>query len=507
VSSAPLPWSNPGYARIFQRVQERAGLLPPSCVPAAEDGIARAMARAQDTDFSVYLDRITGDPAALDDLITELTIGETYFFRTHEHFDFLSQQVLPELRQLRPPEHTLRAWSAGCASGEEPYSLAVLLTEEGFGDRMEVLATDISRTALARAREASYGLWSFRGLKAERMRPFLRQEAQRYVLVPELRQRVRFQYLNLALDTWPSPSSGIHRLDIIFCRNVLIYFTRPTIEAVARRLHASLADHGYLVTGPSDPSLIGLAPLEPVLTEWGVAYRRLPAHAPRVLPSRPPRSHTALPSVIVPPAVPPPSLPPLPAVLLSPPPRVIPPAPAPLPPEAPAASSSSEGLELARQALRRGDWREAARLAGTQQDTPESSVMAIRALANLDAEAAVKACAEAASRHPMTVELRYLEALLLLGLGRLGEAESASRQALYLEPSLAVAHLTLGHVLRRLGDVPGAVRAFRTAEALCATLPPDTAVPLAEGERAGHLAELARGERLRLEATEPREKS
>jgi chemotaxis protein methyltransferase CheR len=107
----------------------------------------------------------------------------------------------------------------------------------------------------------------------------------------------------------------------------------------------------------------------------------------------------------------------------------------------------------------------------------------------------------------MTVELRYLEALLLLGLGRLGEAERAARQALYLEPSLAVAHLTLGHVLRRLGDVPGAVRAFRTAEALCATLPPDMAIPLAEGERAGHLAELARGERRRLEAPEPREKS
>jgi chemotaxis protein methyltransferase CheR len=133
--------------------------------------------------------------------------------------------------------------------------------------------------------------------------------------------------------------------------------------------------------------------------------------------------------------------------------------------------------------------------------------MAIRALANIDVEAAVKACAEAASRHPMTVELRYLEALLLLGLGRLGEAERAARQALYLEPSLAVAHLTLGHVLRRLGDIPGAVRAFRTAEALCAPLPPDTAVPLAEGERAGRLAELARSEQRRLEATEPREKS
>jgi chemotaxis protein methyltransferase CheR len=97
------------------------------------------------------------------------------------------------------------------------------------------------------------------------------------------------------------------------------------------------------------------------------------------------------------------------------------------------------------------------------------------------------------------VELRYLEALLLLGLGRLPESERAARQALYLEPSLAVAHLMLGHILRRQGDTAGARRAFRTAESLCAALPPETLVPLGDGERAGHLAEVARAEHTRLE--------
>lgn len=167
-------------------------------------------------------------------------------------------------------------------------------------------------------------------------------------------------------------------------------------------------------------------------------------------------------------------------------------------------AASSPGLEPARQALVRGDWREAGQLA-SQEDTPEAAVLAVRALANVDPEAAVRACAEAAARYPMAVELRYLESLLLMGLGQLGEAERAARQTLYLEPSLAVAHLTLGHVLRRLGDTSGALRAFRAAEALCAALPPETAVPLAEGELAGRLAELARGERRRLEASEPGE--
>ncbi|WP_232293298.1 CheR family methyltransferase, partial [Stigmatella aurantiaca] len=316
MSLEPAPWSRLGYAHIFAHVQQRAGLQLPTCIPAAEEGIARAMARAGEEDLGLYLGRLASDPGAFDDLLNELTIGETYFFRTHEHFDFLRHQALPELRRLRGPEHTVRVWSAGCASGEEPYSLAVLLMEEGYGHRMEVHATDISRAALAHAQQASYSAWSLRSTGAERMRPFLRMEDKRYVLASEVRHRVRFHYLNLALDTWPSPESGISGMDIIFCRNVLIYFTRPTIAAVARRLYESLADGGFLITGPSDPTLAGLAPLEPLLTGWGVAWQRLPPGAPRSAASAPPSFPIRAPA----PATPftPPPLPPLPPLPVAP---------------------------------------------------------------------------------------------------------------------------------------------------------------------------------------------
>jgi chemotaxis protein methyltransferase CheR len=165
----------------------------------------------------------------------------------------------------------------------------------------------------------------------------------------------------------------------------------------------------------------------------------------------------------------------------------------------PPAPPAPQGLDGARRALARGDWREAARLAGALEADAGAAAMAVRALANLDPVAAVRACAEAAARHPLAEELRYLESLLLLGQGRLAESERAARQALYLEPSLAVAWLTLGNVLRRLGDTEGAVRAFRSAELLCAALPEDAPVPLADGERAGTLAQVARAERERLE--------
>jgi chemotaxis protein methyltransferase CheR len=491
VSLEQAPWSHPGYALVFAYVQQRAGLMLPTCIPAAEEGIARAMARTGLEDLRLYQSLVASDPHTFDALLNELTIGETYFFRTHEHFDFLREQALPELRRTRGPEHAMRVWSAGCSSGEEPYSLAVLLMEEGYGQRMEVHATDISRAALAHAQQANYSAWSLRSTGAERMRPFLRQEDKRYVLVPEVRHLVRFHYLNLALDTWPSPESGIGGMDIIFCRNVLIYFTRDTIAAVARRLYESLADGGFLVTGPSDPSLSGYAPLEPLLTGWGVAWQRL-APGARPTPAAPP-AFAALPP-----------LPPLPVaqapIFPSPVPLPVRPPPVPVPPPPAAAPPRpNDRLEPARQAMERGDWKDAAQLARTQAEGPEAAEVAIRAQANVSPEVAAAACAEAAARFPLAPGLRYLEAVLLLGLGRLAEAERAARQVVYLDPRLAVAHLTLGHVLRRRNDTAGAARAFRSAEELCAALPPDTAVPLSEGERAGSLARIAHDERLRLE--------
>jgi len=482
-SDSPQSWRHPGYVAVIDLVAARAGLLPPSCPAAAMEGIDRAMARAGLSDFPTYLARLEADAALLDDLLVELTIGETYFFRNPEHFHFVRHEVLPDVRRRRGPMHTVRSWSAGCASGEEPYSLAVLLMEEGYRERMEVRATDVSRAALSRAQVASYGEWSLRGPEASRMRPFLHPEGRRYTLDAQVRERVHFGYLNLADDTWPSHAHGLWGMDIIFCRNVLIYFNRATIEAVARRLHASLADGGFLIAGPSDPSLGAYAPFDTVLTDWGIVYHR-PA------PGEASRAHAV--RYVQPPA-PPPPLPPL----ALPPVAFTPPAPPPAaPPPRPPALPELDG---AKRALAAGDWREAARLAGAHPEDTEAEAVAIRALANVDPLAAVRACAEAATRHPLAVELRYLEALLLLGLGRLAESERAARQALYLEPSLAVVHLMLGHLLRRQGDSAGARRAFRTAESLCATLPPDAPVLLADGERAGHLAEVARVERTRLD--------
>ncbi|GMT97899.1 hypothetical protein KH5H1_20180 [Corallococcus caeni] len=555
----------PGFKEVLALVEERAGLAAPSCLAAALEGIQRAMARANKDDVTRYLHEVALDNALFDDLLTELTIGETYFFRTHEHFDHLRRVVLPELRERRGQEHLVRAWSAACSSGEEPYSIAALLMAEGWEEHMTVRATDVSRTALSRAQQARYTDWSLRGPSADRMRAHLRQEGRFYWLSQDVKRHVQLGYLNLALETWPSAESGIWQLDVIFCRNVLIYFNRATIEGVARRLHASLDDGGYLFTGPSDPPLGDYAPFEPVLTEWGVLYRKplAGANAGHFVPLQPlaplradgtpfptgPQGtgrtgSGAFPATLEPRARPSPAggssgaapgMPPTFGADGSLPGASAPWGTGPSGSGAPASGAgphgggtpgsgarpvsggtaartgtgtrprfplSVEALETVRQALARGDWREGARRAGAQSADPEEALAAVRALANLEPRAAVFACGEAAVRHPLVAGLRYLEALLLLGQARLADAEKSARQALYLEPGLAVGHLLLGHVLRRQDQTAAAARAYREAEGLCRKLPPEALVPLAEGERAGALADVARAEWRRLERME-----
>jgi chemotaxis protein methyltransferase CheR len=490
-------WRQRGYADVAALVQERAGLVPPAHVETVEEGIDRAMVRAGLADLRAYRERLAREPELLDDLLVELTVGETYFFRTPEHFAFVRDVVLPEVAQRKGPGGTLVAWSAGCSSGEEAYSLALVLLEAGWGGRMRVLGTDVSRAALARARAATYGEWSLRGPEAGRMRPHLRAEGKRYVLDASLRERVELRYLNLATDRYPDPAAGLAEVDVLFCRNVLIYFDGPTITSVVRRFHDTLAPGGYLVPGPSDPSPAAHAPFEPVLADWGVVYRRRsnaqhallpqPASRPQPLPQPLPLPRRAPSSPLPAPRPAPPGVPrlarpePPPPALPSPPPR----------------SSPDGGLHEAHAALRSGEWGRAARLAGTVAGGGDEAgaVLHVRAQANVDAAQAARTCAEALRRHPLSVELRHLYALLLLGQGRAGEAAAAARQALYLEPELVVGHLTLGLALRRAGDREGAARALRTAEALARRLSPDAAVPLAEGELAGALAEAAARQR------------
>ncbi len=413
-------------------VRQRTGLVfREARRPAFEAGLLRAMRRAKLTEPDGYLAHLDAQPVLLDDLVGEITVGETYFFREPRQFAVIRAEIVPALLSAQSRDHPLRVWSAGCASGEEPYSLAILLRELAPDREAHIVATDLSRAALAKARHGCYARWSLRGVPEDVVQAYFTRVGSRFELAPAVRAAVEFRYLNLAEDTYPSLSTGVWGMDLILCRNVLIYFDAETVARVARRLIDSLSHDGWLLLGASDPALADLVPCEVVVTSAGLAYQRaavgrfVPPAAPQPLPE---------PHAVEQPAE-------LPAAVET----------------AGQETRASDDAEAAVRCYAARDYERAVELAGgvVRRDGSDVTpwVVLVRAHANRgDLVAAGTACAAALERHQSAVELVYLHAVLLSEAEFHAEAAAAARRALYLDRGFVVAHLALGGALARLGD-------------------------------------------------------
>ena len=186
-----------------------------------------------------------------------LTIGETYFFRERRGFELIvecaQRRLADPLRAARP----LRIWSAGCCTGEEPYSAAMALRAafpQMKADAVTILATDISKQNLDAARAGVYRKWSFRRSADPVAQRFFEPAGSELRVRGEIRELVSFAELNLALPVYPSAANGTAGLDVILCRNVLMYFTVEQRRKVIQRFRACLADGGWLVVSPSEAS-------------------------------------------------------------------------------------------------------------------------------------------------------------------------------------------------------------------------------------------------------------
>jgi len=210
--------------------------------------------RAGAADVPDYVARMrTASPAARWELVEAMTTNETSWFRDVEPFTYLRTSLLPALAAARSSTRSLRIWSAACSTGQEPYTIAMLLADapELRGFRTEVLATDVDRTALARARAGTYSRMEVgRGLPADVLARHLEHTGAQWRVREAVRSAVRFSELNLAR---PFPDRG--RFDVVFCRNVLIYFDTATKQQVLERLHAVLAPDGVLVLGAAETTL------------------------------------------------------------------------------------------------------------------------------------------------------------------------------------------------------------------------------------------------------------
>ncbi len=207
-----------------------------------------------------YLDRLEGPDieADLHALVLELTVPETYFFRHIDQFRAFSEVALPEAQAARGPTRAINLLSAGCASGEEPYSLAMVVRERGadLGWNIAIGAFDINPAMLAKAQRGRYSAWALRETPADSRQRWFRSVGKEFELEETIRTAVRFQEVNLAQENAELWAPG--RYDVIFCRNVLMYFTPDKAQALVARLTRSLAPGGHLFLGHAE-TLRGLS--------------------------------------------------------------------------------------------------------------------------------------------------------------------------------------------------------------------------------------------------------
>ena len=188
------------------------------------------------------------------DVVEAMTTNESFFFRDIKPFDQFRNFVLPALVKTRATKKSIRIWSAACSSGQEPYSLAMILSEEKAklpGWTFEIVATDLSTEILEKAQAGVYSQFEVqRGLPIQLLVKYFKQQGERWQIDPAIRDQVRFRAFNLLDD--PAMLGGF---DVIFCRNVLIYFDQPTKTMARDRLSRVLAPDGYLYLGGAETVL------------------------------------------------------------------------------------------------------------------------------------------------------------------------------------------------------------------------------------------------------------
>ncbi len=208
-------------------------------------------------DYISYLSSISGK-SYLNRLVSLLTTNETYFFRGKAHFNLLEKNILPEIIENEASKsHAISIWSAGCSTGEEPYSIAILLKKilpKISTWDINIVGTDIDESALKSAQRGLYSDWSFRGVDHKIVQDCFDKKNDLYLIKNEYKSLVKFSNYNLISDLPTTPLNLMNKFDIIICRNVTIYFEKKTTQMLAKKFHHLLKDDGYLIVGHAEHS-------------------------------------------------------------------------------------------------------------------------------------------------------------------------------------------------------------------------------------------------------------
>ncbi len=416
-------------------------------------------------------------------LAGHLTVGETYFFRERRTFEVLADSVLPELvRVRRTGGRRLRLWSAACCTGEEPYSLAILLHQviTDLADwNVTILATDINEKFLRKAAGGIYGEWSFRESPSWfKERYFHTVGNGQYRIAPEIKNLVTFTQLNLAEDFYPSLATDTNAMDVILCRNVLMYFTPLQAAKAVRHLRNALVDDGWLAVSPCEASQTLFSRFAPANFPGAILYQKSDAKdqsAPSLTPplwSEPP--------AIVAPVLEMSMVPTLPAVAKDP----------------VQSAAPSTFLEDATSHYQEGRYWEAAEtllnsIAARDAPNPEVFSLLARSLANQgDLAGALAWCDKWVAADKLDASGHYLRAVVLQELGDRDQSRRSLRRATYLRPDWALAHFAMGNLARAGGENDEADKYFNNALRLLSGCQSDEVIPESDGLTAGRLIEI-----------------
>lgn len=450
------PRSDPGYSALKDYVIRSTGLA--YYANKDEDLASRLEKRLQQTDCpdcASYLETLTNGPqgdAELDRLVEELTVGETSFFRHEEVFASLRDRILPDLIARNGASRRLKIWSAGCSTGAESYSLSIMLRREFAreiaGWDVSIVGTDINRHFLARAQTGSYRVWDFRGVDVARIESCFTRRGDEFLILPEFRQGVSFQYHNLVRHPFPSLINNLIAFDLILCRNVLIYFDAEVSAKVIAQHRDCLVNGGWLIVGAAEPSVSMFREFETINVSGAVLYRRRDADAKPIVEPQPivfgcsPSQPLRAPDCGVPVS----------------------------PPRTPAQSATT-----------------------ARERPPALALETIQCAADRgNLSQALRDCERAIANDRMNAESHLLLAMIADQLGDHRRAESALRDSLYLNPSNVLAHYFTGSLRQRQSRNAEATVSYRNVIRFTNGRPDAEPVHGTKSMTIGELRELAR---------------
>lgn len=409
-------------------------------------------------------------------LATFLTISETYFWREPPVFKALTDFIIPEIIKAKQDlNRNIRIWSAGCSTGEEPYSLAIAL-REAIPDiknwQIQILATDMNSTALEKAEKGIYTQWSFRNSPGWiKVKYFVDLGEGKFRIIPQIRDMVTFANLNLAADNYPDPANNTHAIDILFCRNVLMYFSDEWVSHISQKLYQSLRQDGWFVVASCELSSQRFPQFNAINFPGAVVYRKgsnefksnqkIPSFDFKLEEIEELKNIDKIPTIkadrfeFIP---------------------------DPEPQQfngfvSPEVSKEPLNIEIP--------------AAIPEEFINKDKTFSIRLLANQgNLIEALSLCEEGIKEDKLALSLYFLKGSILQEQERINEAITSLKQTIYMDHDFIMGHFALGNLFHRLGNLKFAKRYFKNALDLLKTFDAEDILPESEGLSVKYIREI-----------------